>query len=86
MNLPDQKLHTTAVWWQLDQRTLQQAFDERQQALDDFLGAAYALHIVATMAVMAEARDLQKSLGSGDGAWFVSYNGKCYDAPLLAGR
>jgi DEAD/DEAH box helicase domain-containing protein len=27
---------------------------------------------VATVAVMAEARDLQKSVGSGDGAWFVS--------------
>ena len=72
VNLPDQELHTTAVWWQLDQRTLQQAFDERQQALDGFLGAAYALHIVATVAVMAESRDLQKAVGSGDGAWFVS--------------
>jgi DEAD/DEAH box helicase domain-containing protein len=60
------------VWWQLTQRALEQAFDERQQALDGFLGAAYALHIVATVAVMAEARDLQKSVGSGDGAWFVS--------------
>ncbi|MCW8809157.1 MAG: DUF1998 domain-containing protein, partial [Rhodanobacter sp.] len=47
-------------------------FEDRQQALDGFLGAAYALHIVATVAVMAEARDLQKSVGSGDGAWFVS--------------
>jgi len=72
VNLPDQELHTTAVWWQLDQHTLQQAFDQRQQALDGFLGAAYALHIVATVAVMAEARDLQKAVGSGDGAWFVS--------------
>ena len=72
VNLPDQELHTTAVWWQLAQHTLQQAFDDRQQALDGFLGAAYALHIVATVAVMAESRDLQKAVGSGDGAWFVS--------------
>ncbi|MFK2902361.1 DEAD/DEAH box helicase [Dyella ginsengisoli] len=72
VNLPDQELHTTAVWWQLTQRALEQALDQRQQALDGFLGAAYALHIVATVAVMAEARDLQKSVGSGDGAWFVS--------------
>lgn len=72
VNLPDQELHTTAVWWQLTQRTLEQAFDDRQQALDGFLGAAYALHIVATVAVMAESRDLQKAVGSGDGAWFVS--------------
>ena len=72
VNLPDQELHTTAVWWQLTQVVLEAAFEDRQQALDGFLGAAYALHIVATVAVMAEARDLQNSVGSGDGAWFVS--------------
>ncbi|WP_426688681.1 DEAD/DEAH box helicase [Rhodanobacter ginsengiterrae] len=72
VNLPDQELHTTAVWWQLPQMVLEAAFEQRQQALDGFLGAAYALHIVATVAVMAEARDLQKAVGSGDGAWFVS--------------
>jgi DEAD/DEAH box helicase domain-containing protein len=72
VNLPDQELHTTAVWWQLEQVVLEAAFEDRQQALDGFLGAAYALHIVATVAVMAEARDLQKSVGSGDGAWFVN--------------
>ena len=37
-----------------------------------FLAAAHALHIVATVAVMAEARDLQKAVGSGDGAWFAT--------------
>ena len=72
VNLPDQELHTTAVWWQLPQKVLEAAFEGRQPALDGFLGAAYALHIVATVAVMAEARDLQKSVGSGDGAWFVT--------------
>jgi len=72
VNLPDQELHTTAVWWQLPQAVLDSAFEQRQQALDGFLGAAYALHVVATVAVMAEARDLQKAVGSGDGAWFAS--------------
>ncbi|WP_130617291.1 DEAD/DEAH box helicase [Dyella amyloliquefaciens] len=72
VNLPDLELHTTAVWWQLPQRVLEQAFDHRQEALDGFLAAAHALHIVATVAVMAEARDLQKAVGSGDGAWFAT--------------
>ncbi|MEO7065433.1 MAG: DEAD/DEAH box helicase [Rhodanobacter sp.] len=72
VNLPDQELHTTAVWWQLSQQALDTEFADRQEALDGFLGAAYALHIVATVAVMAEARDLQKSVGSGDGTWFIS--------------
>ncbi|NLB57449.1 MAG: DUF1998 domain-containing protein, partial [Gammaproteobacteria bacterium] len=72
VNLPDQELHTTAAWWQLPQATLLAWFASRQDALDGFLGAAYALHVVATVAVMADARDLQKAVGSGDGAWVVS--------------
>ncbi len=72
VNLPDQELHTTAVWWQLPQGVLLSRFASRQDALDGFLGAAHALHIVATVAVMADARDLQKSVGNGDGAWFAT--------------
>lgn len=72
VNLPDQELHTTSVWWQLPQATLLSWFASRQDALDGFLGAAYAMHIVATVAVMADARDLQKAVGNGDGAWFAS--------------
>ena len=72
VNLPDQELHTTSVWWQLPQRVLDEAFESRQRALDGFLSASYALHLVAQVSVMAEGRDLQKAVGSGDGAWFVS--------------
>jgi DEAD/DEAH box helicase domain-containing protein len=64
------------MWWQLPQAILDAAFERRQDALDGFLGAAYALHIVATVAVMAEARDLQKAVGSGDGAWFAAADGR----------
>ena len=71
VNLPDQELHTTALWWQLPQATLLREFADRQAALDGFLGAACALHIVATVAVMADARDLQRAVGNGDGAWFA---------------
>ncbi|MGE7136859.1 DEAD/DEAH box helicase [Luteibacter sp. NPDC031894] len=69
VNLPDQELHSTAVWWQLPQTVLDDAFRSRQHALDGFLGAAYALHTAAVVAVMAEPRDLQKAVGSGDGGW-----------------
>ena len=76
VNLPDQELHTTAVWWQLPQSVLLKAFASKQDALDGFLGAAYALHVVATVAVMADARDLQQSVGNGDGMWFATQDGK----------
>nr|WP_255682130.1 DEAD/DEAH box helicase [Luteimonas sp. BDR2-5] len=72
VNLPDQELHTSAVWWQLPQAALDAAFDARHEALDGFLGASYALHLVAQVAVMAESRDLQKAVGSGDGSWFAT--------------
>lgn len=67
ITLPDQEMHTTAAWWRLPPELLDQTFDSRQDALDGFLAAAHVLHLVATVAVMAEARDLQSSVGSGDG-------------------
>jgi DEAD/DEAH box helicase domain-containing protein len=76
VNLPDQELQTTGVWWQLLQETLDQAFASRQDALDGFLGAAYALHTTATIIVMAEGRDLQKAVGSGDAAWSATLDQK----------
>ena len=71
VTLPDQELHTTAVWWQLPPEVLDARFGSRQDALHGFLGAAHALHLVATVAAMAEARDLARAVGTGDGAWFA---------------
>jgi DEAD/DEAH box helicase domain-containing protein len=76
VNLPDQEMHTTSLWWQLSQSALDARFASRQDALDGFLGAAYALHVVAKVAVMADAADLQKAVGSGDGAWFATTDGR----------
>jgi DEAD/DEAH box helicase domain-containing protein len=69
VNLPDQELHTSALWWSLPAEVLESVFESRQDALDAFLGAAHALHLVAGLSAMAEARDLQQSVGSGDGSW-----------------
>ena len=76
VTLPDQEMHTSALWWQLPQRVLEDAFAMRHEALDGFLGAAHALHLVAQVAVMAESRDLLKAVGSGDGAWFAGRDTK----------
>jgi len=72
VSLPDQELQTTAVWWQLNQQMLDATFAKRQDALDGFLGAAYALHTAAAVSVMADGRDLQKAVGSGDAAFFAT--------------
>lgn len=69
VNLPDLEMHTTAVWWQLDPSTLAKAFATRHQAIDGFLGAAYALHHIAALVSLAELRDIGRSVGDGNGAW-----------------
>jgi len=78
IELPDQEMHTTAVWWQVDPRALEQALPQRQQAIEGFLGAAYALHHVAALRAMAELRDLGRAVGDGQGTWsaMVEANGR----------
>ncbi|AGA89516.1 helicase family protein with metal-binding cysteine cluster [Thioflavicoccus mobilis 8321] len=72
INLPDQELHTTAVWWQVRPDALETLLPDRQQAIEGFLGAAYALHHVAVLRAMAELRDLGRAVGDGQGTWFAT--------------
>ncbi len=78
IDLPDQEMHTTAVWWQVNPAALDAAFASRQQALDGFLGAGYALHIVAAMRMLSEPRDIGRAVGDGNAQWFatVGANGR----------
>ncbi len=72
INLPDQEMHSTAVWWEIRPGGLEAAFPSRQMALDGFLGAAYAMHHVAALRLMTEPGDLGRAVGDGDGKWFAS--------------
>ncbi len=78
IELPDQEMHTTAVWWQVNPQSLAAAFDSRQVALDGFLGAGYALHIIAAMRMLSEPRDIGRAVGDGNARWFatVGSNGR----------
>jgi DEAD/DEAH box helicase domain-containing protein len=72
IELPDQEMHTSAVWWQVEPRALEAAFDSRQIALDGFLGASYAMHIIAVMRMLSEPRDIGKAVGDGNARWFAT--------------
>jgi DEAD/DEAH box helicase domain-containing protein len=72
IDLPDQEMHTTAVWWQVNPNALDQAFASRQAALEGFLGAGYALHVIATMRMLSEARDIGRAVGDGQDRWYAS--------------
>jgi DEAD/DEAH box helicase domain-containing protein len=69
VNLPDHEMHTTATWWEARPQALEQAFATRQEALDGFLGAAYALHHIAALLSLAETRDIGRAVGDGNGEW-----------------
>ncbi|HLU76341.1 MAG TPA: DEAD/DEAH box helicase [Burkholderiales bacterium] len=69
VHLPDYDMHTTAVWWQLREQVLERAFASRYEALDGFLGAAYAMHHIAALLSLAEPRDLGRSVGDGAAQW-----------------
>ncbi|WP_295430484.1 DEAD/DEAH box helicase [uncultured Thiodictyon sp.] len=71
IDLPDQEMHTTAVWWQAEPSALESALPDRAQAIEGFLGAAYALHHVAALRSMAEIHDLGRAVGDGQGTWFA---------------
>ena len=72
IDLPDQEMHTTAVWWQIDPIALDRAFTSRQAALEGFLGAGYAMHVIATMRMLSEARDIGRAVGDGQDRWYAS--------------
>jgi len=76
INLPDQEMHTTASWWQVSSNSLENYFTSRWQALDGFLGAAYAMHHVAALLCMSEARDIGRAVGNADGTWFATVGDK----------
>ncbi len=78
IQLPDQEMHTTALWWELRPGVLEQAFGSRRAALDGFLGSAYAMHHVAALRMMSERHDLGRAVGDGDAKWFatVGSNGR----------
>jgi DEAD/DEAH box helicase domain-containing protein len=74
VSLPDQEMHTTALWWEADPRALARAFATRFQALEGFLGAAHAVHRIAAFVSAAEPRDIGRAVadGSPEAAWVAA--------------
>ena len=72
VNLPDQEMHTSAVWWCVESAALDALFSTRWRALDAFLGVAHALHHVAALLSMSEPKDLGHAVGNSDAAWFAA--------------
>jgi DEAD/DEAH box helicase domain-containing protein len=72
VRLPDQEMHTSAVWWSLSPAALREAFEHPEAALEGFLGASWALHHAAALLSMAELRDLGRAVGDAEGRWHAA--------------
>ncbi|MDA8092694.1 MAG: DEAD/DEAH box helicase [Betaproteobacteria bacterium] len=72
ISLPDQEMHTSAVWWRVMPAALDSAFANRWSALDGFLGAAYAMHSVACLLSMSERHDIGRAVGDSQAGWFAT--------------
>jgi len=74
VSLPDQEMHTTALWWEAEPRALEQTFATRFEALDGFLDAAHAVHRIAVFLSLAEPRDIGRAVGDGgpESAWVAA--------------
>lgn len=69
IHLPDLEMHTTSVWFSVEPTHLMSVFPDRVSALDGFIGAAHALHLVAALLLMSEPHDLGRSVGDSDATW-----------------
>ncbi|MDA8381577.1 MAG: DUF1998 domain-containing protein, partial [Betaproteobacteria bacterium] len=83
ISLPDQEMHTSAVWWRVIPAALDSVFANRWSALDGFLGAAYAMHSVACLLSMSERHDIGRAVGDSQADWFatVSPDGRAMRTP-----
>ena len=69
VNLPDQEMHTFALWWDLPVELVDREFPDRQLAIDGLIGAAYTLQHIAALLSMNTARDIGRAVGDGSGTW-----------------
>ena len=69
VNLPDQEMHTFSLWWDIPAAVLDEAFADRQAAIDGFIGAAYTLQHMAALVSLCSVRDIGRAVGDGNGTW-----------------
>jgi DEAD/DEAH box helicase domain-containing protein len=82
VNLPDQEMHTTALWWDIDGRHLDEAIGQRTDAMAGIHGAAWALRHIAALLTLSSAHDLGCVVEDGNGTW--SRHGHAAASPMTS--
>ncbi len=71
INLPDLEMATTAYWFTIPQRILDDLPYQPADCIDGILGMANALHAVAAMNLMCTVMDIHRSVGDKSAEWYV---------------
>jgi DEAD/DEAH box helicase domain-containing protein len=71
IQLPDQQMHTTSYWLTFPRRILDDMPFNRWEIIDGVLGIAYALHYIASLHLMCDINDIQRSVGDRGARWFA---------------
>jgi len=71
INLPDLEMHTTAYWFTIPQRILDDLPYQPADCIDGILGLANALHAIAALNLMCTVIDIQRSVGDKSAEWYV---------------
>jgi len=70
IDLPLHELHTTSYWFSVAEEKLPEGLT-RSEIIYAFLGIAYALHSLATLLLMCDIRDIDRSVGDRSAGWFA---------------
>ncbi|MBL7136665.1 MAG: DEAD/DEAH box helicase [Candidatus Marinimicrobia bacterium] len=71
INLPDIEMATTAYWFTIPQRVLDNLPYSRAESIDGILGISKALHSIAALKIMSETHDIHRAVGDKTSEWFA---------------
>jgi DEAD/DEAH box helicase domain-containing protein len=73
VNLPEKDMHTTSYWFTIPRDLFSNLPYTQAEIIDGLSGLAYSLHHLAAITLMADIRDIDRSIGDKSGEWFVRH-------------
>ncbi|MEA3470463.1 MAG: Zn-binding domain-containing protein, partial [Thermodesulfobacteriota bacterium] len=73
VNLPEKDMHTTSYWFTIPKNLFSNLSCTQAEIIDGLAGLAYSLHHLAAITLMADIRDIDRSIGDKSGEWFVRH-------------
>jgi DEAD/DEAH box helicase domain-containing protein len=73
VNLPEKDMHTTSYWFTIPRDLISNLLYTQAEIIDGLAGLAYSLHHLAAITLMADIRDIDRSIGDKSGEWFVRH-------------